>query len=80
MLRLRVQLRMLDRLRDLRRDRDEEVDLALRERPRSQRAHVQRALQPAVARDDRHGEDRLVLVLRQFGNDLKRGSRCASSG
>ena len=58
-----VELRVLDRLRDLRRDRDEELDLGVGERARLARADVERALE-RVAREDRDGEDRLVLVLR----------------
>ena len=69
-LRRLVELRVLDRLRDLRRDRDQQVDLRLGERPRLPRAHVERALE-LVARQDRHGEDRLVLVLGQVGEELE---------
>ena len=58
-----VELRVLDRLRDLRRDRDEELDLGVGERARLARADVERALE-RVAGEDRDGEDRLVLVLR----------------
>ena len=61
-LRLRVELRVLDRLRDLRRDRQQQVDLRLGEVARRARADVQRAVE-LVPRQDRHGEDRLVLVL-----------------
>ena len=60
-----VELRVLDRLRDLGRDRDEELDLGLGERAWLARTDVERALQLVGASDDRHGEDRLVLVLRK---------------
>ena len=70
-LRLGVELRVLDRLRDLRRDREQQLDLVLRERARLARAHVERALERAVARQDRHREDRLVLVLRQVREVLE---------
>jgi len=63
-LRLCVQLCVLNRLRDLVRDRDEQLDLVLRELARRERAHVQRAGE-LVARKDRHRENRLVVVLRQ---------------
>ena len=65
-LRLRVELRVLDRLRDLRRDREQQVDLGLGELARLARADVERALE-LLAGEDRHGEDRLVLVLGQVG-------------
>ena len=64
-LRALVELRVLDRLRDLRRDRDEELDLGVGERPRLARADVERALELVGAGHDRDGEDRLVLVLGQ---------------
>ena len=63
-LRRGVELRVLDRLRDLRGDGDEEVDLRVRERARRPRPHVERSLQ-LVPREDGDGEDRLVLVLRE---------------
>ena len=69
-LRLLVQLRVLDRLRDLRGDREQQLDLGPGELARLARADVQRALE-LVAREDRHGEDRLVLVLRQVGERLE---------
>ncbi len=62
-LRLLVELRVLDRLRHLGRDREQQVDLALVEVAGDAGAHVQRALQPLAAREDRHRQDRLVLVL-----------------
>ena len=55
-LRVGVELRVLDRLRHLRRDRDQQADLRLRELPRLARAHVQRSGQ-FLARQDRHGQD-----------------------
>jgi hypothetical protein len=63
-LRLRVQLRVLDRLRDLVGDGDEQVDLVTRELARFERADVQRARE-MLPRQDRDREDRLVLVLGQ---------------
>ena len=65
-----VELRVLDRLRDLRRDREQQVDLGLGVVARRARADVERALE-LLARDDRHGEDRRVLVLRQVGELLE---------
>ena len=70
-LRLGVELRVLDRLRDLRRDREQQLDLVVRELARLAGADVQRALEPLAAREDRHGEDRLVLVLGQVGEVLE---------
>ena len=67
---MRVQLRVLNRLRDLVRDRDEQLDLVLGELARRERAHVQRAGE-LVARKDRHGENRFVVVLRQVGELLE---------
>ena len=63
-LRVGVELRVLDRLRDLGGDRDEQVDLGLGVVAGGARAHVQRALH-LLPRQDGHGEDRLVLVLGQ---------------
>ena len=71
-LRLRVQLRVLDRLCDLRRDGDGELDLVRAEFTRLDRPHVQRAGEP-LARDDRHGEDRLVLILGEIREELEAG-------
>src|SRR5262249_29075445 len=68
-LRLRVELRVLDRLRNLRRDRDDELLLVPSELARLDRADVQRARQ-TLTREDRDREDRLVLVLRQ-GRELR---------
>ena len=69
---------MLDRLRDLRRDREQQVDLAGREVPRRPGADVERAgkLLP--------GQDRTARIdsyssSGRFWNALKRGSRCAFS-
>ena len=69
-LRLGVELGVLDRLRHLRGDRDEEVDLGRRELARLSRPDVQRALE-LVPGEDRHREDRLVLVLRQVRERLE---------
>jgi hypothetical protein len=64
---------VLDGLGDLRGDRDEKVDLSPGERPRLARADVERALQLLLrpVREDRHGEDRLVVVLAQVGEALE---------
>ena len=70
-LRLGVELRVLDRLRDLRGDREQQLDLVVAEHARLARAHVQRALERTVARQDRHREDRLVLVLGQVREVLE---------
>jgi hypothetical protein len=67
---LRVELGVLDRLRHLRRNRDDELDLVSRELPRLDRADVEGTGQP-LARDDRHGEDRFVLILRQVREELE---------
>ena len=69
-LRARVELRVLDRLGDLRGDRDEELDLGLGELARLARADVEGALE-LLPREDRHGEDRLVLVLGQVREELE---------
>ena len=69
-LRVRVELRVLDRLRDLGRDRDEQVDLGVRELLRLDRADVERAGE-LLAGQDRHGEDGLVLVLGQVRERLE---------
>ena len=61
---------MLDRLRDLRRDREQQLDLAARELARLARADVERALE-LLAREDRHREDRLELVLGQVRERLE---------
>ena len=65
-----VQLRVHDRLRHLRGDRDEQVDLGRRELARRPRPDVQGARE-LLAREDRDGEDRLVLVLGQVGKRLE---------
>jgi hypothetical protein len=70
LLRVGVQLCVHDRLRDLRRDRDEEVDLVLRELARRERPDVQSACE-TLARENRHGENRLVLVLAQVRERLE---------
>ena len=69
-LRLRVQLRVLDRLRHLPGDRHQQVDLGLRERARLAGADVERALE-LLAGEDRHGEDRRVVVLGQVRERLE---------
>jgi hypothetical protein len=61
---------VLDRLRDLRRDGGHELDLVGGELPRRDRSHVERAGK-ALAGNDRHREDRLVLILRQVGEELE---------
>ena len=63
---------MLDRLGDLVGDRHQELDLFLRELSRLKRADVQCAGQP-LPREDRHGENRLVLILREVGEELEAG-------
>ena len=65
-----VQACVLDRLRHLAGDADEELDLGLRELTGLQRADVDRALE-LLAHEDRHGEDRLVLLLVQVREDLE---------
>ena len=69
-LRALVELRVLDCLRNLRRDGDEELDLGVGERTRVARADVQRSFE-RVASENRHGEDGLVLVLREVGESLE---------
>ena len=78
-LRLLVQLRVLDRLRDLVGDREQELDLVRPELARLPRTDVEGAGQ-LLAGQDRDGQDRLVLVLRQVREGLKRGSRSAPCG
>ena len=70
-LRLLVELRVLDRLRHLGCDHEQQVDLLLGELPRLARPDVERALEPLGAGEDRHREDRLVLVLGQVGEVLE---------
>ena len=62
---------MLDRLRNLRRDREQQVDLGGRELARLAGAQVERALELVAARDDGDGQDRLVLVLAKVGEGLE---------
>ena len=57
-----VELRVHDRLRDLGRDRGEQLYLRFAELARPPRPDVERARE-LLAREDRHREDRLVLVL-----------------
>ena len=61
---------MLDRLRHLRGDRQQQADLALREVAPVDRADVERAFE-LVAREDRHGEDRLEPILREVRERLE---------
>ena len=61
-LRAAPQARVLDRLADLRRDRDEQRDLVVAVGARRERAYVQCAHE-LVAREHRHREDRRVGVL-----------------
>ncbi len=70
-LRLLVELRVLDRLGHLGGDRQQELDLVLSEDAPLARAHVEGTLEPLAASEDRHGEDRLVLVLGQVGEVLE---------
>jgi hypothetical protein len=67
---VRVELRVLDRLRDLRRDRHEQLDLVVAEHARLLRAHVQRAGEPLPS-EDRHGENGLVGLLVQVRKGLE---------
>ena len=67
---LRKELGVLDRLTDLRRDRREQVDLGLGEGARLERTHVERALEQ-LAREDRHRENRLVLVFTEVRERLE---------
>ncbi len=69
-LRALVQLGVLDCLRHLRRDGDEELDLGVREHARLPGADVERALELG-ARQNRHGENGLVLVLGQVRKQLE---------
>jgi hypothetical protein len=69
-LRLRVELSVLDRLRDLIRDRREEVDLVPGELAWLERPDVESARKP-LAREDRHGQNRLVLLLREVREELE---------
>ena len=69
-LRLGVELGVLDRMRRLRGDRDEQVDLGLGVLARRARADVE-CPGERVPGQDRHGQDRLVLVLGQVGKLLE---------
>ena len=79
-LRVRVELRVLDRLRDLRRDRHQQLDLVvvedarLRACARSARRRAAPAARIGTARIDSYSSSC------RFGKALKRGSRCASAG
>ena len=79
-LRLRVELRVLDRLRDLRGDREQQVDLRLR-RTRAARCvrTFERALELLARRIGTARIDSYSSSGR-FGKCLKRGSRCAWDG
>ena len=66
----RVELRVLDRLRNLRRRSRPELDLGLRKLARLAGADVERAFE-LVPREDRHREDRLVLVLGEVREELE---------
>jgi hypothetical protein len=65
-----VELRVLDGLRDLPCDRHQQVDLRMVVLSRGDRPHVERALE-AVAGQDRHGENRLVLLLMEVREGLE---------
>jgi hypothetical protein len=60
-----------DRLRDLVGDRLDELDLGRVVLARDARADVERAGELLAVNEDRHGEDRLVLRLRQVGEELE---------
>src|SRR5207237_5262485 len=68
-LRLGVELRVDDRLRDLARDRLQQLDLVRPELAGLAGADVERAGE-LFAGEDRDGEDRLVLRLREVGKVL----------
>ena len=70
LLRVLVELRVLDRLRDLACDRHQELDLVGIELSRLLRPDVQGALEPLL-RQDGHGQDRLVLLLPQVRKGLE---------
>ena len=78
-LRVGVELRVLDRLRDLRRDRDEQVDLGLGVLAR---ARVRTLSAPSSFSRARIGTARIDSYSSsgRFGNCLKRESRCADDG
>ena len=62
---------MDDRLRDLVGDRLDELDLGCVVLARDARADVERAGELLAVDENRHGEDRLVLRLRQVGEELE---------
>ena len=68
--RLLVQARVLDRARDERRRRDDEVDLVVGELARRLRVRGDRADRLAGAPDDRHGEERLEPLLLELRHVL----------
>jgi hypothetical protein len=70
-LRLRVELRVQQRLRDLVGDRLQQLDLGLVVRALLARADVERAGELLAARQDRHREDRFVFLLRQVREELE---------
>ena len=65
-----VQLRVLDRLRDLAGDRHEQIDLGAGELAGLLGTDVERAFEP-VAREDGDGENRLVLLLAEVRKALE---------
>ena len=77
--RLLVEARVLDRARDERGRRDDEVDLVVRELARRLGVRGDRADRLAAATDDRHGEERLealLLELRARTSRADRRARC----
>ena len=68
--RLLVEARVLDRARDERRGRDDEVDLVVRELARRFRVRRDRADRLTCPPDDRHGEERLEPLLLELGHVL----------
>jgi hypothetical protein len=68
---LRIQAGVLDRLRHLAGDREQQLDLPIREHARFPRAHVEGALELVAAGHDRYRQDRLVLVLGQVRERLE---------
>ena len=61
---------MLDRLPNLGCDRHEQLDLGFGELSGLPRSHVERAFE-LVPSEDRHGEDRLILVLGKVREELE---------